>query len=243
MSAAPLLAELRARGACLRLEGDRLRLEAPPGGLPRRLVEAARAQREELLRALGQPASAAPSRPGAIPGSPAAAMERAWRRAVARAREGFGRAAREPAASDLEGASALELAADPQAPVPEADRTRAEARRLLPAIYAGRLVARLGPDGRPRVAQAAEVLDLRRRPSPRRAPRSERTPAELVAEAWAYGFHLEADVRGLRVLDAWRRLPNGEPARGELRIPAPLLRALAERKAEVLAYLEAAGSA
>jgi len=101
--------------------------------------------------------------------SPAADIEAAWRRAVARAREGFARAGREPAASDLEGAAALELAADPQAPVPEDARTQADARRFLPAVYEGRLVARVSAAGRPVVAQAVGVLDLRRR-TPRPHP-------------------------------------------------------------------------
>jgi len=174
---------------------------------------------------------------------PAAALNLAWRRACRRAQEGFSRESGELSSADLEGAAALELAADPEAPVPEVARTRAEAHRLLKAVYAGRLVARLGGDGRPRVAQAAEALDVRHHPPARRAPHSERTPVELVAEAGAYGFHLVADAAGLRVFDTTRRLPSGEPARGELRIPTALLRALAERKAEVLAYLEAAGSA
>jgi len=237
MSAAALLADLQARGIALAAEGGRLRWRAPRGALGPADLERLRRAKPDLLRLLEGPA------PSAHPGTPAAALDVAWRRALARARRGFAGAGRDPTPAAPEGAAALELAADPEAPVSEADRTRAEARRLLPAIYAGRLVARLGPDGRPHVAQAAEALDLCRRLSPRRAPRSERAPAELVAEAQAYGFRLVADAAGLRVLDTTRRLPSREPARGELRIPAPLLRALAERRAEVLAFLEAAGSA
>jgi len=235
--AARLLATCRALGVRLEPRAGRLRVSAPRGIVSPELHEALAASRDALLELLEEGGGTR----AAHPRSPSAALERAWRRAHARARGAFARAGRAPTQEDLEGAARLELAADPEAPAPEDERTRAEVRRLLGAIYAGRLVSRLGPDGRPRVAQAAEVLDLCRRPSPRRAPRSERTPAELVAEAQAYGLRLAADAAGLRVFDATRRLPSGEPARGELRIPTPLLRALAERRAEVLALLEAAG--
>jgi len=163
--AARLLATCRALGVHLEPLDGRLRVVAPRGTVGPELRDELAAHRDALLDLLDHEHD--------LP--PAAALDAAWRRAVARAREGYAAAGGEPSPADLEGAALLELAADPQAPAPEDAPTRELARRFLPAVREGRLVARVSAAGRPVVAQAAGALDLRHR-APRPGPAEETRP-------------------------------------------------------------------
>ena len=87
---------------------------------------------------------------------PFAAVERAWQDALERARRSFAPGG-EPLPETLLGAAVLELRLGEE-PWPLVSPTRAEARALLAEVYAGRLRARIGPDGRIRLGSAREGL-------------------------------------------------------------------------------------
>jgi hypothetical protein len=121
-----LLHLLEAKGARLHvLEGSRLGVE-PASVLTEELRAAVRAHRDEL-RELVQ------SKPR--PRAPIDELDVDWRACKALAREGYARAGTRPPVWGLDGATALEL-------------DLLDHRRILEAVYAGRLVAILGTDGR-----------------------------------------------------------------------------------------------
>ncbi|HTF32581.1 MAG TPA: hypothetical protein VK714_02640 [Myxococcota bacterium] len=119
-----LLRALEARGVRIRvLEDGRLGVD-PASVLTEELRAAVRVHRDELRELVK-----------AKPRAPIDELDEDWRTCKVRAREGYARAGTRPPVWGLDGATALEL-------------DLLDRRRILEAVYAGRLVAILGTDGR-----------------------------------------------------------------------------------------------
>ena len=144
MTVATLVADLRRQGVALEAAGGRLHYRAPQGALTDSLRAGIRAHRAELLGLL-RASSQRPLPPGTAPGSPAARLEAAWREALARTRDAFATHGVTPDPETLKAATWLFMRMAGWEPA--VDLPKADARKLLEAVYAGRLEARLGESG------------------------------------------------------------------------------------------------
>ena len=141
MTAEVLLQELRSRGVRLIPEGDRIRYRAPMGALTPDLKAKLSARKVEVLAALQG------ERLQPIPSAPADQLAADWHRAIANSRKRFETTGVEPDQTTLEAAAWVQLQLE-QGLFPRPGISESAARRLLEAVYAGRLVARVDDGAR-----------------------------------------------------------------------------------------------
>ena len=166
MSAAGLLTDLLARGARVRTEGSRVRIEWPRGAVPMDLATRVMAQKEELRQLVEAQGLAGRT---ITSGWGIGLLEKDWSMAMGRAVAGFAAANRVPTSEDLTGAAAFVLR------MLDGRVSPATGHDLSTAIYQGRLVARLVESGDVRVFAAGDG------PEPEPLPRPSRLPAAFVA--------------------------------------------------------------
>lgn len=153
MQASAVLTALRSRGARVRIiEGNRLGVE-PRRVLTPELRAACRAHRSAIVELLGLESF-----------PPFDRLDRAWQEAVQRALGGFASAGKRASLEDLAGAARLELVFDRRVEPAYARTSVRAARQLLPAVYRGEVVSRVGADGLAHVGLSVDALDLDPRP-------------------------------------------------------------------------------
>jgi len=160
MNTERILTALRSRGACVHLlDGEHLGI-APASVLTDDLRAEIRAHKSELVQAL----QAEAPQPTHAPACPADQLGADWRRAMATTRSRFKETGVEPNHETLEAAAWLDLQLE-KSLFPRPGISEAAARRLLEAVYSGRLVAGI-KDGARVVLSALSDGQQQRLPAP-----------------------------------------------------------------------------